>query len=67
MLVGGDHLSERAFGEQAVRDLAVGESVAFALLLIALVVIFGGVVAASVPLVGRHYRRSVPPCSPCSR
>ena len=49
--VGGDHLSERAFGEQAVRDLAVGESVAFALLLIALVVIFGGVVAASVPLV----------------
>ncbi len=49
--VGGDHLSERAFGEQAVRDLAVGESVAFALLLVALVVIFGGVVAASVPLV----------------
>ena len=49
--VGGDHLSERAFGEQAVRDLAVGESVAFGLLLIALVVIFGGIVAASVPLI----------------
>ena len=29
MLVGGDHLAERAFGDQAGRDLAVGESVAF--------------------------------------
>jgi len=50
ILVGGDHLAERAFGDQAVRDLAVGESIALALLLVALVVIFGGVVAASVPL-----------------
>jgi len=50
VLVGGDHLAERAFGEQAVRDLAVGESIAFVLLLVALVVIFGGVVAASLPL-----------------
>jgi len=51
VLVGGDHLAERAFGEQAVRDLAVGESIAFAVLLLALVVFFGGVAAASVPLV----------------
>ncbi len=50
VLVGGDHLAERAFGEQAVRDLAVGESIAFVLLLVALVVFFGGVVAASLPL-----------------
>ena len=50
VLVGGDHLAERAFGEQAVRDLAVGESIAFGLLVLALIVIFGGVVAASLPL-----------------
>jgi RND superfamily putative drug exporter len=51
VLVGGDHLAERAFGEQAVRDLAVGESIAFGLLIVALIVIFGGVVAAGLPLV----------------
>ncbi len=50
VLVGGDHLAERAFGEQALRDLAVGESIAFLLLLVALVVFFGGVVAAAIPL-----------------
>ncbi len=50
VLVGGDDLAQRAFGDQAVRDLAVGESVALGLLIIALVVIFGGVVAASVPV-----------------
>lgn len=50
VLIGGDHLAERAFGEQAIDDLIVGESVAFALLLIVLVMIFGGVVVAAVPL-----------------
>jgi RND superfamily putative drug exporter len=50
VIVGGDHLAERAFGEQAVRDLAVGETIAFVALLVALVVIFGGVFAASIPL-----------------
>ncbi|HEX6873464.1 MAG TPA: MMPL family transporter [Micromonosporaceae bacterium] len=50
VLVGGDHLAERAFGEQALADLVVGESVAFAVLLVALVVIFGGVLAASLPV-----------------
>jgi putative drug exporter of the RND superfamily len=51
VLVGGDTLAQRAFGDQAVKDLAVGESIAFALLLIALVVIFGGFLAASIPVV----------------
>jgi RND superfamily putative drug exporter len=51
VLIGGDHLAERAFGEQALRDLAVGESIAFVLLIVALIVFFGGIVAASVPLV----------------
>ncbi|MFG2043443.1 MMPL family transporter [Dactylosporangium sp. NPDC048998] len=50
VLVGGNHLAERAFGEQAVRDLAVGESISFGLLVLALIVIFGGIVAASLPL-----------------
>jgi RND superfamily putative drug exporter len=50
VLVGGDHLAERAFGEQAMRDLAVGESIAFVLLVLALAAFFGGVVAASIPL-----------------
>ena len=48
--VGGDHLAERAFGTQAARDLAIGESVAFALLIVALIVILGGVLAALLPL-----------------
>jgi RND superfamily putative drug exporter len=51
VLVGGTKLAERAFAEQSVHDLAIGESVAFAVLLVALVVIFGGPVAAGVPLV----------------
>jgi RND superfamily putative drug exporter len=51
VLIGGDKLTERAFGEQAVRDLAVGESIAFALLIVALIIVFGGVVAAAIPLV----------------
>ena len=50
VLVGGDHLAERAFGDQAGRDLAVGETVAFIALLVALLIVFGGVVAAGLPL-----------------
>ncbi len=50
VLVGGTKLAERAFADQAVSDLAVGESVAFVLLIVALVVVFGGVVAGSLPL-----------------
>jgi RND superfamily putative drug exporter len=51
VLVGGDKLAERAFADQAVSDLAVGETVAFVLLIVVLVVVFGGVVAGSLPLV----------------
>ena len=50
VLVGGTKITERAFAEQSVHDLAIGESVAFAVLLVALFLIFGGVVAAAVPL-----------------
>ncbi|WP_238009695.1 MMPL family transporter [Dactylosporangium sp. AC04546] len=50
VVVGGDKIAERAFAEQSVDDLAIGESVAFVALLVALVLIFGGVVAASLPL-----------------
>ena len=50
VLVGGDHLTERAFGDQALRDLAAGESVALVLLVVALVVILGGALAASLPM-----------------
>jgi RND superfamily putative drug exporter len=50
VLVGGEVLAERAFAEQAVRDAAVGESVALVVLFAALVVILGGVVAAGLPL-----------------
>ncbi|HEX7743877.1 MAG TPA: MMPL family transporter [Micromonosporaceae bacterium] len=48
--VGGEKLAERAFADQAVRDAAVGESVALVVLLVALVVILGGLVAALIPL-----------------
>jgi RND superfamily putative drug exporter len=51
VLVGGDRLAERAFGTQATRDLAVGESVAFAILIVALILFLGGLLAAALPLV----------------
>jgi RND superfamily putative drug exporter len=51
VLIGGDKLAERAFAEQSVRDLAIGESVAFALLIVVLLIIFGGLVGALLPLV----------------
>jgi RND superfamily putative drug exporter len=50
VLVGGELLAERAFAEQAIRDATVGESIALAVLFVALVVILGGVVAAGLPL-----------------
>ncbi|MEU7865610.1 efflux RND transporter permease subunit [Dactylosporangium sp. NPDC049140] len=48
--VGGDKLAERAFADQSVHDLAIGESVAFAALLVALYLFFGGFLAAALPL-----------------
>lgn len=50
--VGGDHLAERAFGTQAARDLAIGESISFALLIVVLIVFFSGLLAALLPLSG---------------
>ncbi|RKR89221.1 RND superfamily putative drug exporter [Micromonospora pisi] len=50
VLVGGEQLAERAFAEQAIRDAAVGESIALVVLLAALVVIVGGVLAGAIPL-----------------
>jgi RND superfamily putative drug exporter len=50
VLVGGEKLAERAFADQAVRDAAVGESIALVVLLVALVVILGGLLAGAIPL-----------------
>ncbi|HEY2948332.1 MAG TPA: MMPL family transporter [Micromonosporaceae bacterium] len=50
VVIGGKPIAERAFAEQAIRDATFGESIALGVLLIALVVILGGLVAASVPL-----------------
>ncbi|GAA3279992.1 MMPL family transporter [Dactylosporangium vinaceum] len=49
--VGGTKLAERAFADQSVHDLAIGESVAFAVLLVALYFFFGGLRAALLPLI----------------
>ncbi|WP_412541102.1 MMPL family transporter [Longispora sp. K20-0274] len=50
VLVGGKELAERAFADQSVQDLAIGEGVAFALLVVALFLIFGGFLGAATPL-----------------
>ncbi|WP_327003396.1 MMPL family transporter [Dactylosporangium sp. NBC_01737] len=50
VLVGGELLAERTFGEQAVKDAAFGETVALVVLCGALAVILGGLLAGSLPL-----------------
>ncbi|GIF47044.1 RND superfamily putative drug exporter [Asanoa ferruginea] len=50
VLVGGEKLAERAFADQAIRDAAVGESIALVVLLIVLVLLLGGFVAGLIPL-----------------
>ncbi|GAB3829864.1 MMPL family transporter [Dactylosporangium cerinum] len=50
VLVGGEVLAERTFGEQAVKDAAIGETVALVVLCVALAVVLGGLVAGSLPL-----------------
>ncbi|MEU4159434.1 MMPL family transporter [Actinoplanes sp. NPDC026670] len=50
ILIGGGLLAERDFGEQAVRDAAVGESVALVCVAILLIVLLGGLVAGLLPL-----------------
>ena len=51
VLVGGETLAERAFADQAIRDAAVGESVALVVLVVVLVVLLGGLLAGAIPLV----------------
>ncbi|GAA1849616.1 MMPL family transporter [Asanoa iriomotensis] len=51
VLVGGEKLAEREFAEQAIKDAAVGESIALGVLLVVLVLILGGFVAGLIPLV----------------
>ncbi|MFI7547003.1 MMPL family transporter [Actinoplanes sp. NPDC049599] len=50
VLVGGELLAEREFGDQAVRDAAVGESVALVCVGLLLVVVLGGLVVGLLPL-----------------
>ncbi|MCO8271620.1 MMPL family transporter [Actinoplanes sp. TRM 88003] len=51
ILVGGGLLAEREFGDQAVRDAALGESVALVCVGILLVLLLGGLVVGLLPLV----------------
>jgi RND superfamily putative drug exporter len=48
--VGGKLLAERDFGDQAIADAALGESVALVVLCGALVVMLGGLAAGSLPM-----------------
>lgn len=50
VLVGGQVVAERAFGEQAIHDAIIGESVALVVVAFVLVLILGGLAAASAPL-----------------
>lgn len=50
VLVGGKLLAERDFGDQAIADAALGESVALVVLCGALVVMLGGLASGSLPL-----------------
>ena len=51
VLVTGDRLVDEEFGDQAEKDLQRAELLSFPVLLVLLVVLFGGVVAASLPLI----------------
>ncbi|WP_284044129.1 MMPL family transporter [Actinoplanes sp. M2I2] len=50
ILIGGELIAEREFGDQAVRDAAVGESVALVCVGILLILVLGGLVAGLLPL-----------------
>ena len=50
ILIGGELLAEREFGDQAIRDAAVGESVALVCVAVLLIVVLGGLVAGLLPL-----------------
>ncbi|MEU8659183.1 MMPL family transporter [Actinoplanes philippinensis] len=50
ILIGGGLLAEREFGDRAVRDAAVGESIALLCVGILLILLLGGLVAGLLPL-----------------
>ncbi|WP_433789752.1 MMPL family transporter [Actinoplanes sp. CA-252034] len=50
ILIGGGLLAEREFGDQAVRDAAVGESIALICVGILLILLLGGLVVGLLPL-----------------
>ncbi|GIH09732.1 putative membrane protein [Rhizocola hellebori] len=50
VLVGGELLAKRSFGDQAIKDAAIGESIALVVLCLALITILGGLIAGSLPL-----------------
>ncbi|GAB2583073.1 putative membrane protein [Paractinoplanes abujensis] len=50
ILIGGALLAEQEFNDQAVRDAAVGESVALVCVAVLLIVLLGGLVAGLLPL-----------------
>jgi RND superfamily putative drug exporter len=51
VVVGGGALARAAFSDQAKRDMVRGELVSLPILLVLLVVLFAGVIAAGIPLV----------------
>ena len=56
VVVGGDLLQDDEFATQSQKDLQRGEAVALPVALAAMIVIFGGVMAAGVPLPHRAHR-----------
>ncbi|MEV6633702.1 MMPL family transporter [Actinoplanes sp. NPDC051470] len=50
ILIGGELLAEREFADQAVRDAALGETVALVCVALLLIVVLGGLVAGLLPL-----------------
>jgi RND superfamily putative drug exporter len=50
VVVGGEDVADKEFADQATRDLAKGERFSLPVLLVVLLVVFGGALAAAMPL-----------------
>jgi RND superfamily putative drug exporter len=50
VVVGGKDVADKEFADQAMRDLAKGEAFSLPVLLLALLLVFGGALAAAMPL-----------------
>jgi RND superfamily putative drug exporter len=50
ILIGGELAAEREFGDQAIRDAAIGESIALVCVAILLILVLGGLVVGLLPL-----------------